>query len=170
MQRRYALGAVAILALAVGVLLFAVKAHTPVPEASTNPTATTTVTVSSTTMTPSTSLPAQPIQKASTASTTQTPAPATATLVVDGARFALTAPAGSTLKAAMDQLQSEGHFSYAYREYAGLGAMVTEIQGRASTNSQYWILYVNGKQSDAGISSTHLRSGDVIEWKLEKSY
>jgi hypothetical protein len=96
--------------------------------------------------------------------------PTTATLSVDGVRFALHAAAGSTLETAMAQLRSEGRFSYATEAYPGLGAFVTEIQGRAGGSGHYWILYVNGKKSATGISSTRIRSGDVIEWKLEKSY
>lgn len=94
----------------------------------------------------------------------------TATLIVDSNRYALTAPAGSTLKDAHDRLQTESSFTYAYRNYSGLGALVTEINGRASTGEYVWILHVNGEKSATGISSTRIRSGDVIEWKLEKSY
>lgn len=94
----------------------------------------------------------------------------TATLIVDTNRYALTAAAGSTLKDALDRLQNESEFTYAYRNYSGLGALVTEINGRASTGEYVWILHVNGEKSATGVSSTRIRSGDVIEWKLEKSY
>lgn len=94
----------------------------------------------------------------------------TATLVVDGTRYALTAPEGATLQTAMDKLATESTFTYRFREYAGLGAFVTTINGRAGTDEYVWILYVNGKESGTGISQTHMRSGDVIEWKLEESY
>lgn len=70
----------------------------------------------------------------------------------------------------MDRLQTESGFVYEYRNYAGLGAFVTTINGRASTGDMVWILYVRGEKSSTGISSTRIRSGDVIEWKLEKSY
>jgi hypothetical protein len=95
---------------------------------------------------------------------------ATGTLVVDGTRYALTAPIGVTLKEAMDRLETEGGFSYESRNYSGLGAFVTAINGRTSGSGQYWILYVNGAKSSTGISATRLRQGDVIEWKLEQSY
>jgi hypothetical protein len=97
-------------------------------------------------------------------------AQSTAALSVDGVPYALTAPAGSTLKDAMDRLQNESGFTYAYKNYAGLGSFVTTINGRASTGDFVWILYVDGEKSSTGISSTRIRSGDVIEWKLEKSY
>lgn len=95
---------------------------------------------------------------------------ATATLVVDGTRYALTAPPGATLKEALDRLDAESDFAYAYRNYSGLGAFVTSINGRASTGDRYWILYVNGAKSAAGISATRIRSGDTFEWKLEAKY
>ena len=102
------------------------------------------------------------------------PAPAestaTAMLIVDGVRYPLTAPAGATLKEAMDRLDAESEFSYRYRNYAGLGAFVTHINDRASTGDLVWILYVDDEKSSAGISSTRIRSGTVIEWKLEESY
>ncbi|MEA2701810.1 MAG: hypothetical protein QOE22_519 [Candidatus Parcubacteria bacterium] len=94
----------------------------------------------------------------------------TATLVAGGVRYALTAPEGATLKDAMDRLATEGSFTYKYRDFSGLGAFVTEVNGRASTGEDVWILHVNGKKSGTGISSTHIRSNDLIEWKLEKSY
>ncbi|HEY0010995.1 MAG TPA: DUF4430 domain-containing protein [Candidatus Paceibacterota bacterium] len=104
------------------------------------------------------------------AATVATPQEATATLTVDGVRYGLTAPEGATLKEALDRLQAETSFTYQYRSYTGLGAFVTHINGRASGNDRYWILYVNGKKSAAGISSTRIQKGDVIEWNLEESY
>jgi hypothetical protein len=95
---------------------------------------------------------------------------ATATLVVAGVRYPLYANAGATLEEALDLLQSEGSFTYEKRTYSGLGSFVTEINGRAGDGGYYWILYVNGEKSSTGISSMRIRSGDVIEWKLEESY
>src|SRR3989344_5117795 len=94
----------------------------------------------------------------------------TASFVVDGTSYQLTAPEGSTLKDAMDHLQTEGNFTYGYKNYTGLGAFVTSLNNRASTGDMVWILYVNGERSATGISSTRIRSGDLIEWKLEESY
>lgn len=94
----------------------------------------------------------------------------TATLIVDGTTYQLTAPEGATLKDAMDRLQMESTFTYSFRNYSGLGALVTAINGRASTGDMVWILYVNGEKSSVGISAMRIRSGDVIEWKLEESY
>jgi hypothetical protein len=96
--------------------------------------------------------------------------PATAMLVVEGTSYSLTSPEGTLLKEAMDTLQAQGGFSYQFKEYAGLGAFVTHINGRAGTGKQAWILYVNGKKSGTGISQTRIRSADIIEWKLEATY
>lgn len=96
-------------------------------------------------------------------------AEATAVLIVDGARLPVFAPIGATLKIAMDQLEAEGSLSYSSREYGGLGAFVTEINGRTGED-QVWILYVNGEKSSTGISATRIRSADTFEWKLEHSY
>jgi len=94
----------------------------------------------------------------------------TAALLVEGTRYALTAPAGATLKDALDRLMTESGFTYEYRNYSGLGAFVTKVNGRASTGELVWILYVNEAKSSTGISSTRIHSGDTFEWKLEQSY
>lgn len=94
----------------------------------------------------------------------------TATLIVDGTSYQLTAPEGATLKEAMDRLQTESDFTYTFKNYFSLGALVTSINGRASTGELVWILHVNGEKSSIGISAMRIRSGDVIEWKLERSY
>ena len=167
-----------ITAIALGVLLiggWAVLLLMPSKNAPAQPTDTASST--SVTATSSSELPAPQPAPALAANTATSPnvaaktAPAgTATLVVSGTRYALHAPAGSTLEEAMQQLQGEGGFSYTSQEYSGLGAFVTGINGRASGQGSYWILYVNGEKSSTGISSTRIRSGDLIEWKLEKSY
>jgi hypothetical protein len=172
MRNRYLVGGVLVLVLAIIALLFAVKAHAPAEPAAPQETAqsATTTEASGSETAPAASQSGLAVAADSSEKQIAVPtSPATATLIVDGTSFPLHAPEGASLKEAMDQLEQEGGFSYAYRTYAGLGSFVTEIQGRSSTD-QYWILFVNGKKSGAGISSTHIRSGDVIEWKLEKSY
>jgi hypothetical protein len=165
MRRSYLWG-VLVLTIVIAALLMAVKAQAPSIE--------NTAIVPVASSTEATIAPA--VTQAHVGTDHQTPSgspvpetPATATLVFEGTRFPIHAPEGATVKEAMDGLVREGDFTYAYKEYTGIGAFVTEIQGRASTN-EYWILYVNGKNSDTGISATHIHPGDVIEWKLEKSY
>ncbi len=69
----------------------------------------------------------------------------------------------------MRSLASSSNFTFAGREYPSLGFFVESINGKKGTNGYYWFLYVNGKSSDTGASETHLKTGDVIEWKYEKS-
>lgn len=40
-----------------------------------------------------------------------------------------------------------------YKEYAGMGALVTSINGIESSDEYYWALYVDGKYADKGISA-----------------
>jgi hypothetical protein len=170
MRKNYLWGVLALAAVVLA-LLIAVKGHKPetqaIPSVPAEIASTTEATTTGGTVPAARS--SSTAAKAASNSPAITAKPATATLIVDGTEFALHAAEGSTLQEAMDGLQNEGAFTYSYKEYAGIGALVTSIQGRAGMN-EYWILYVNGKQSDTGISSTHIRSGDVIEWKLEKSY
>ena len=52
----------------------------------------------------------------------------------------------------------------------GVNAYVTTINGKEakSANKEFWAFYVNGKQSMVGAGSYQLKSGDKIEWKIEK--
>ncbi len=52
----------------------------------------------------------------------------------------------------------------------GSNAYVVGINGRDADSSkkEYWAFYVNGKLSDVGAGSYQLKSGDKIEWKIEK--
>lgn len=168
-MRRSYLWSVLVLMIAIVALLLAVKAHAPsIEDTAIVPVASSTEATAAPATSSTKQIPLGTDRQAPSGSPVpQTPA--TATLIFEGTRFPLHAPEGSSVKEAMDELVREGGFSYAYKEYTGIGAFVTEIQGRAGTN-EYWILYVNGKSADTGISATHIRPGDVIEWKLEKSY
>ncbi len=62
-------------------------------------------------------------------------------------------------------------FSYSGTTYGpGLGTFVKEINGIAEnyTDKMHWILYINGKKSNKGISSLTLNPGDIIKWNYEK--
>ncbi len=97
-------------------------------------------------------------------------APQTATLIVEGTSLAIRTPEGATLADAMAALKEAGQLDYETRSFAGLGAFVEEIQGKANTSDFVWILHVNGKKSATGISQVRISSGDVIEWKYEQKY
>ena len=49
------------------------------------------------------------------------------------------------------------------------GAFVTSINSVASTEKQYWALYVDGQMSEKGISAITLEKDTAIEWRLEGS-
>lgn len=54
-----------------------------------------------------------------------------------------------------------------YKEYAGLGALVTKIGDKSNgTGASYWQYWVNNKRPDVGASSYQPKNGDIIEWKF----
>ncbi|OGL81123.1 hypothetical protein A2936_00795 [Candidatus Uhrbacteria bacterium RIFCSPLOWO2_01_FULL_47_25] len=54
-----------------------------------------------------------------------------------------------------------------YKEYAGLGALVTKIGDKSNgTGTSYWQYWVNNKRPDVGASSYQPKNGDIIEWKF----
>lgn len=62
-------------------------------------------------------------------------------------------------------------FRYESIEYGGdLGTFVQSINGIAENNREkmYWILYINGKKSNKGISTLILNPDDIIMWNYEK--
>ncbi len=57
------------------------------------------------------------------------------------------------------------------QDYGGsLGIFVEEINGVKNDPQSkfYWTLYINGKRSSVGASSTIVQAGDKIEWSYEK--
>jgi len=55
------------------------------------------------------------------------------------------------------------------KTYEGVGELVTSINGKASTNNEFWIYYVNGRQGEVGAGTYVTKSTDTITWKFEKS-
>jgi hypothetical protein len=109
------------------------------------------------------------VESAQKESTTTKLATTVASLVVQGTHYPLTAPAGTTLQSAMDRLAAEdSSFVFTTEEYPSLGKFVTSINGKTSADGNYWFLYINGKESETGISTTIIHQGDTIEWKYEK--
>jgi len=76
---------------------------------------------------------------------------------------------GGNVFEAMKKLQDEKEkgFSFNYKEYAGLGYFVDEINGIKGSAGKYWIYYINGKQASTGILQYVVKNGDIIEWKQE---
>jgi hypothetical protein len=67
-------------------------------------------------------------------------------------------------KSALDLLQATHKVEV--KDYAGIGAFVTGIDGMAPDNKHFWELFVNGKSSNVGASSFLPQNNDKIEWKL----
>ena len=61
-------------------------------------------------------------------------------------------------------------FSFSGNDFPGLGFFVEEINGKKNADGNYWILYVNGKTSQKGVSQATVSSGNTVEWKYEKGY
>ena len=70
----------------------------------------------------------------------------------------------------MNAAASSTSLTFTGRNYPSLGFFVESIDGKQAGNGSAWIFYVNGKESQTGISSTMLHPGDTVEWRYEKSY
>lgn len=81
-----------------------------------------------------------------------------------------TVQAGSTVLDAMESLEAGGAFRFMSKEFSGMGAFIESINGKTNSNGFYWILYVNGTPSQIGVSQTHVRAGDSLEWRYEQGY
>ena len=108
------------------------------------------------------------LSKNSVPLTTPTPSNyVTATFNVASTSYQLSVPPSSTLETGMAMLaaQSPQQFAFTQKEFPGLGEFVESINGVPNTDHDFWFLYVNGKESSTGISTTIVHSGDVIEWR-----
>ncbi len=104
-------------------------------------------------------------------STTQPVSPASnATISVGSTTYPVTIVAGETVDAAMHDLAaSNSSFTFTEKNYPSLGEMIESINGLANADGTYWFLYINGKSSQTGASSTHLNPGDAVSWRYEKN-
>ncbi len=92
---------------------------------------------------------------------------AEATFVVNGNSYPVAVTSGETIASAMQALEANGSITYTEKEYPGLGEFIESIDRKGSANNYYWMLYVNGVQSQTGVSETTLSPGDVVAWKYE---
>lgn len=85
------------------------------------------------------------------------------TLALDGMESAnYSVPAGTTVFELM-----RGKMPIAYKEYAGLGALITCINTRCQNSTHYWQYYVNGGLAPVGVSFYKIEQPIRIEWRLE---
>jgi Domain of unknown function (DUF4430) len=61
-----------------------------------------------------------------------------------------------------------GMINVEYTTFANLGVFVTGLAGVKPPAGQFWILYVDGKPSELGISNITITEDTRIEWKIEQ--
>ncbi len=98
---------------------------------------------------------------------------ATIMLKVQGKNLVVPYVDNMSTEDAMREAQSQypESFSYESMEYGGdLGTFVKSINGITENNREkmHWILYINGKKSNKGISTLKLNQDDIIMWNYEK--
>ncbi len=74
---------------------------------------------------------------------------------------------GETLESAMNRMRLEGTIHFTGKEFPVLGFFVTEIENIKEGNGKFLFFYINGAESNVGISNYKLKAGDHIEWKLK---
>jgi Domain of unknown function (DUF4430) len=111
------------------------------------------------------------VQENKTSTTETNPEEKLAMLLVEGTPYTISAGEEVILEEEMMRLKERNsRFTFTQKEYPGLGQFVESIGGKKSAGGEYWIFYVNGKESSTGVSTTIIHEGDVIEWKYKKSY
>lgn len=92
-------------------------------------------------------------------------------LVVEGKEYNIETIEGSTVFETMLQIKNnsteDNHFDFKYRDTAGLGSFINEINGVAGKPGKYWIYYVNNVKAQIGVSKYILNEGDIINWNQE---
>ena len=72
-----------------------------------------------------------------------------------------------TLFQLMQHIAAQHNIPFAYKNYSGLGALITQIGADTNgTGGRYWQYLVNNTLSSVGASSYIPRTNDVIEWKF----
>lgn len=95
------------------------------------------------------------------------------TLQINGKNLHIPYQENLSAESAMKDAHSRYPESFWYEsiEYGGdLGTFVKSINGIAENTREkmYWILYINGKKSNKGISTLILNPNDIIMWNYEK--
>lgn len=70
---------------------------------------------------------------------------------------------GKTAFALLDEL-----YEVEYQQF-DFGPLVKSIEGEASSDSRFWLYYVNGEQAQIGADQYVTKDGDTILWRLEES-
>ena len=94
-------------------------------------------------------------------------------LEINGTELIIPYRDGMTTEHAMEDAHTKYPESFWYEsiEYGGdLGTFVKSVNGISENPKKrmYWILYINGKKSNKGISTLKLNPDDLIMWNYEK--
>lgn len=74
---------------------------------------------------------------------------------------------GDTIFAAMQSELNKKNVPFEFKQYSGLGTLVTKIGSKENGGGKrYWQYWVNGKHPDIGADQQLLKPGDVVEWKF----
>ena len=111
------------------------------------------------------SLPLAQNEKAPPAALTSS---SSATLYINDTKFESPFQAGDSAYDIMARLKEEGRISFTEKTYAGMGKLITSINGIKSDGDMTWIYYLNGQEGTTSVSKIIINSGDVISWKYEK--
>lgn len=68
-------------------------------------------------------------------------------------------------KSALELLKSSAAIK---TEESSMGEFVTTINGVEQTNTEYWVMYVNGSRSQTNAANYVTKDDDTIEWRLQK--
>ena len=71
---------------------------------------------------------------------------------------------GENGKNALDLLKAKAD---AQISESSLGAFVVSINGTSNSDSQFWLLYVNGELAPTGADQVQTKDGDKLEWRYE---
>ena len=137
---------------------------------SNSPAPTTATTLATTTAAQGDTLQSQGVTLAAPNAKSTKPRGIVFTLSASGKSYNGEVKEGETVLGAMNTLASGGGFRFASKDFPGMGAFIESINGKKNADGFYWILYVNGKSSDLGVSQAKIRAGDNIEWRYEKGY
>lgn len=77
---------------------------------------------------------------------------------------------GTVLSAMYAYTEESSTFSFKGKEYLGIGYYVLAINGREEGGGFYWILHVNDRTANLGVSQQSVGPGDHVEWRFEKGY
>lgn len=72
---------------------------------------------------------------------------------------------GETGKTALDLLKSKSDVQVSE---SSLGSFVMSINGTTNSDSQFWMLYINGELATTAADQAQTKEGDKIDWRFEK--